>query len=238
MAVVAANEQAAAASDNARPPTEPTVDPQLLMAARRGDSKKLKELLRLKDEEEEDAHGHPMVAAAAPETVIVEVGPPPAAVRSASSLPAPAPLLDGVTIERDSLLHVVAACGDGEEFHRCARLIYHKHLADARNDKGDTPLHCAAGAGNARMISCLIDLVAGEGETSANEFLRRQNNSGETALHLAIRAAAAGGEKNKLACVDLLMAEDPELAAIPRDEEGASAVVLLPHCTWPSHWAK
>ncbi|KAF0906670.1 hypothetical protein E2562_012244 [Oryza meyeriana var. granulata] len=34
-----------------------------------------------------------------------------AAVRSASSLPAPTPLLDGVTIERDSLLHMVAACG-------------------------------------------------------------------------------------------------------------------------------
>jgi ankyrin repeat protein len=30
---------------------------------------------------------------------------------------------------------------------------------ETRNRGGDTPLHCAAAAGNANMISCLVDLI-------------------------------------------------------------------------------
>jgi hypothetical protein len=33
------------------------------------------------------------------------------------------------TIEGDSLLHVVAACGDGEDFLRCAKMIVHDYAA-------------------------------------------------------------------------------------------------------------
>ncbi|OEL26639.1 hypothetical protein BAE44_0012342 [Dichanthelium oligosanthes] len=142
------------------------------------------------------------------------------------------PLLDGVTIEGDSLLHVVAARGGGKKFLRCAKMIVREKkrkggaaamrlVLEARNNKGDTPLHCAAGAGKARMISCLVDLAAGGGgETAVKELLRKQNQCGETALHQAVRAT-----KNKKAAIDQLMAKDSELACIPH-EEGASPLYL------------
>ncbi|CAO2150953.1 unnamed protein product [Urochloa humidicola] len=143
---------------------------------------------------------------------------------------------DGVTIDGDSLLHVVAACGDSEEFHRCARMIARykektggaaskRQALEARNSNGHTPLHCAAGAGNGDMISCLADLAAGcsedEGDAAARAFVRLQDECGETALHLAVVHPAC----NKLSCVSILMAIDPELACITRGD-GASPLYL------------
>uniref|UniRef100_A0A0E0AJP7 Uncharacterized protein n=1 Tax=Oryza glumipatula TaxID=40148 RepID=A0A0E0AJP7_9ORYZ len=251
--VAAAYETAASDTDNARP--RAGVDPQLLMAARRGDSKLLEE--KLNDDR---------VEAAASEEAVVVVDvvpppprptpppPPPAAAdvipASSSSLPAapppppPPPLpLDGVTAEGDTLLHVVAECGDGLEFRHCARLIYdydrEKHLLDAPNGNGDTPLHCAAAAGNAEMISCLLDFAAPattEIYTEAEKkvaYLRVHNNRGETALHHAVRAAAAAAAGNKdkkelaLDCINRLMAADPQLAAIPLPNEKAASPLYL-----------
>ncbi|CAO1943989.1 unnamed protein product [Urochloa humidicola] len=143
---------------------------------------------------------------------------------------------DGVTIDGDSLLHVVAACGDSEEFLRCARMIARykdktggaaskRQALEARNSNGHTPLHCAAGAGNGDMISCLADLAAGcsedEGDAAARAFVRLQDECGETALHLAVVHPAC----NKLSCVSILMAIDPELACITRGD-GASPLYL------------
>ncbi|KAL6606444.1 hypothetical protein ACP70R_042097 [Stipagrostis hirtigluma subsp. patula] len=152
---------------------------------------------------EVNAQPAPTVVAAAQEEVVVD-GP-----TAPSSL---LQLLDGVTInEGDYLLHVVAACGDGNEFLRCARMIYrgNTRLLDARNNKGDTPLHCAAAAGNANMVSCLVALVT-NGETAAKEFVGTRNGCGETALLHAVRAASK-------ACIDKLMSVDPELACIPHE---------------------
>ena len=101
-------------------------------------------------------------------------------------------------MEGDSLLHVVAACGDTQEYLDCAKILVRNkkrkggagaaRLAlEARNRKGDTPLHCAAGAGNASMISCLVDLIANDttndeaGAPVKKAFLRMQNECGETA---------------------------------------------------------
>lgn len=255
MAVVGGVVVAAAyETDNARP--RPGVDPQLLMAARRGDSKLLEEkLVGLNDDRVEAAASEEAVVVV--DVVVVDVvpppprrtpppPPPPAAAdvipASSSSLPAaPPPPLDGVTAEGDTLLHVVAECGDGLEFRRCARLIYdtEKRLLDARNGRGDTPLHCAARAGNAEMISFLIDLAAasrdGKAATEAERkvaYLRVHNNRGETALHHAVRAVAtAAGRKGgriekQLDCIDRLIAEDAELAAIPPPSEKAAASPL------------
>ncbi|CAL5029022.1 unnamed protein product [Urochloa decumbens] len=228
MAVMAAGEtnQSAAASAHSRPPPELVLDPQLLMAARRGDSKRLKELLRFKHEDG-DEERHP---AAASEVVIVEVVPRqrhPAA--PATAPPTPPPLDHGVTLEGDTLLHVVASCGDGEEFLHCAKTIVRGNkdvaamrlLMEARNCKGDTALHCAAAAGNANMISCLLHRLADTGEAgAAKAFVRMQDGGGETALHKAVRAA-----KNKQkATVDQLMRVDSELACIPY--EGTSPLYL------------
>ncbi|KAL6606409.1 hypothetical protein ACP70R_042062 [Stipagrostis hirtigluma subsp. patula] len=175
------------------------------------------------------------VAVGAEQQVIEEVDPRPAApmdptVMAAAQVvvvDAPAApssllhLLDGVTSnEGNSLLHVVAAAGDAGEFHDCAKMIYHgkNGLLIARNNKGDTPLHRAAAAGNANMVSILVTLARSGGDTTATDLLRMRNECGETALHQAVRAAS-------IACIDNLMSEDSELACIPL-EDGASPLYL------------
>ncbi|BAT07433.1 Os09g0320801 [Oryza sativa Japonica Group] len=58
----------------------------------------------------------------------------------------------GLTLDSDqnSALHVVAASGDSQAYVECARMVYDqaRHLLGAANNNGDTPLHCAAAAGN------------------------------------------------------------------------------------------
>ena len=137
-------------------------------------------------------------------------------------------------MDGDSLLHVVAACGDGEEFIKCAKMIVRgkerkggaaakRLVLEARNSNGDTPLHCAAGAGNAEMISCLVALA---NTADAKAFVRIRNRCGETSLHQAIRAANNSADK-VLVCIDRLMSLDSKLACIPREgEEGASPLYL------------
>jgi hypothetical protein len=207
-AAAAPTTTASAAPDiNARPPV---LHPQLFVAARRGDIEGLKELLRLRNDG--DQQGGPAAATATTTAqVVLEVDRPPAAAPLLH-------LLDGVTRnEGDSLLHVVAACGGGggQDFLDCAKTIYRARsgLLVARNNRGDTPLHCAAGAGNAIMISCLVGLAAAEDEaTTMTEFLRMRNKCGETALHKAVRAGS-------MASMDELMSVDPELATVPSEAD-------------------
>ncbi|KAL6589841.1 hypothetical protein ACP70R_050200 [Stipagrostis hirtigluma subsp. patula] len=227
------------AAANARPPAAVLLDPKLLMAARRGDIDRLKELLQLNgDGGDEQAAGTvepTTVAVEAAQQVVVEVDPRPAApmdptvadaeeqvvaVDDAPAAPSSSgetstrlQLLDGVTSnEGNSLLHVVAAAGDGGDFLRCARIIYRgkSGLLTSRNNKGDTPLHCAAAAGNADMVICLVALAFSGGETAAMELLRMRTECGETALHKAVRAASTD-------CIDNLMSVDPELVYVPRE---------------------
>ncbi|KAF8666436.1 hypothetical protein HU200_053546 [Digitaria exilis] len=101
-------------------------------------------------------------------------------------------LLRGVTSDGDSALHVVAAAGDRDEHLRSASAIYGKarHLLEARNKAGSTPLHVAARARNVEMLSLLVRFAGEEeeGEERVRTLLRMQNEVGETALHGAIRA--------------------------------------------------
>ncbi|TVU19906.1 hypothetical protein EJB05_36088, partial [Eragrostis curvula] len=190
----------------------PAMHPKLLMAARLGDTQRLKDLL---------SEGR--VAAAHPDFIVpVEgVAPTPRPSAAAAEL-----LLQGVTVEGDSALHIVAACGDCEEFVASAKVIHDRagHLLGMPNRNGGTPLHRAARAGNARMVSHLIDLAkigGGEGHGGearlVTELLRAENKLRETALHEAVRVGNEG-------IVARLMAEDSELAAFPRD--GASPLYL------------
>jgi ankyrin repeat protein len=127
---------------------------------------------------------------------------------AAAAAPAASGLLDLITMEGDSLLHVVAACGDDEKFLDCAKLLFchYKDLLSARNNKGDTPLHCAAAAGNKKMVNCLVLLASGSETLEVKNLLRMLNECGETALHHAVRARSKG-------VVDQLMPEDPEQLA-------------------------
>uniref|UniRef100_A0A0E0LZZ2 PGG domain-containing protein n=1 Tax=Oryza punctata TaxID=4537 RepID=A0A0E0LZZ2_ORYPU len=137
-------------------------------------------------------------------------------------------ILDGVTsYDGDSALHVVAACGDTEDYLKCARMIYDKasYLLDAINRGMDTPLHCAARAGNIAMVSCLIELAAGDQQYyypgagwRVKDLLRKMNKHGETVLHGAIRS----GSKM---LVEKLLSEDPELVCV-RPLNGTSPLYL------------
>ncbi|CAL4998384.1 unnamed protein product [Urochloa decumbens] len=178
---------------------------RLLMAARIGDTQRLKDLLD--------------------QGSSVEVHHPDYAVRVEVPRASAATLLEDVTaVEGDSVLHVAAASGDGEEFLESAKVIHDRarHLLAKPNRNGDTPLHRATRAGNARMVSLLIDLAkTDEGirgrERLAKELVRSMNRLQETALHEAVRVGHGG-------MVIRLMEEDSELAVFPRD--GASPLYL------------
>jgi hypothetical protein len=115
---------------------------------------------------------------------------------------------------------VAAAC-DSKDYLKCAEIIHDKakHLLQEINKKGDTPVHCAARAGNCNMVSCLIEMAAGENDGGAvrHELLRKRNKVGGTALHSAIRSG-------NFQLIEMLIWEDPELACIPYD--GTSPLYL------------
>ncbi|KAL6591875.1 hypothetical protein ACP70R_049738 [Stipagrostis hirtigluma subsp. patula] len=131
--------------------------------------------------------------------------------------PDAASLLKGVTVEGDTALHVVAANGESDKFKSCADLIHDKdeHMLFARNNKGDTPLHCAARAGKSQMVLHLVGLASGNNRGEA--LLRKENDKNETALQEAIRI----GDSH---IVELLLEADQELACFPK--EGCSPMYL------------
>ncbi|KAM3406377.1 hypothetical protein ACQJBY_000455 [Aegilops geniculata] len=122
------------------------------------------------------------------------------------------------TAEENSLLHVVATDGDGHGYLKSAKVIHGKahRLLLARNRHGDTPLHCAARAGNRHMISCLIELAAGDGMARAMVGVR--NEDGRTALHEVIGS-------DDMQMVQALMAHDKELARVDASD-GTSPLFL------------
>lgn len=132
-----------------------------------------------------------------------------------------APLLEGVTIEGDTALHVLASHGDNPVFLECASIIYDraKHLLFTTNKNGDTPLHCAARAGKSHMVFHLINRTKDGDETDQTfkVLLRKENDRKETVLHDAIRV----GDDNM---VGDLMKMDPQLACFPK--QGISPLYL------------
>ncbi|KAF7087303.1 hypothetical protein CFC21_090502 [Triticum aestivum] len=143
----------------------------------------------------------------------------PAAYTIGSSATQP-PSLYTVTVGGDTLLHVVAAIhGDTEDSTKKASLVFDKapSLLFVQNSQGDTPLHCAARAGNIRMVSLLVDLANGQGVNNAKGLLETQNKNKQTALHEAVRS----GDNDM---VKLFMGVNPQLARFP--EQGTSPLYL------------
>lgn len=211
------------------------MDPELLTAARRGDIRLLRDLLKM-----EDGPAMPAPTAASAALVVVDVvvdGTATPTRPSGAGAGGRQSLLEGVTSRGDSPLHVVAAAsphprgGGDDDLLQCATAMYSKAkhlLVDRLNNDGDTPLHCAARAGNVRMVSHLISLAArggGDDEKSheaaaaatTRAVLRKQNGRKETVLHEAVRFA-------KEDMVEVLMSTDPELARIP--DVGTSPMYL------------
>lgn len=185
------------------------MDPQLLMAVRSGACKALENLLV--NHEEAAAESHLVIRmpeegasnTSSTSSDLAQQGQP------ANRPAAASPLLEGLTLDsdQDSALHVVATSGDGEQYVQCAEMIHGRarHLLGATNNRGDTPLHCAARAGHHAMVCRLISLAAHEGGAANGRILSTRNKLGETALHGAIR----GGNRM---VVERLVSEDPELA--------------------------
>uniref|UniRef100_A0A0D3H4U2 PGG domain-containing protein n=1 Tax=Oryza barthii TaxID=65489 RepID=A0A0D3H4U2_9ORYZ len=215
---------------NAIPAAPATMNPKLLMAARHGDIETLKRLLAVNTTQP-------------PPQVVLQVDRPAAAAPSAAANT----LLEGVTSEGDSALHVVAAaavaaaCGDDDDdvFLDCAGVIHGaaRHLIRARNSNGDTPLHRASRAGSVNMVRRLIAMAkdeAGDDDHDDHDdggerrrqraavelLLRAQNKRGETALHEAIRS------NSRDLVVDELLSHDTELARVPGEEGGTSPLYL------------
>ncbi|KAF7085684.1 hypothetical protein CFC21_089084 [Triticum aestivum] len=194
------------------------INPLLLLSARRGSWEALNALLQ-----REDARDPPMMIPTL-EFLELVAGGSGAQGRSAASAgrdveegvdqqpaasPAAGALLKGVTADGDTALHAVAGNGDCQNFLKYAGIVYDRDraLLFVQNHKGDTPLHCAARAGNSKMVSRLIDLAACEGDGRKLELLRMENKRQETALHEAVRFEDGGilGHKERL----LLDAADP-----------------------------
>ncbi|KAJ1274091.1 hypothetical protein BS78_05G036100 [Paspalum vaginatum] len=119
----------------------------------------------------------------------------------------------GVTVEGDTVLHLVAANGEAQNFLDCADFSIHgleKELLSKENNNGDTPLHFAARAGGTKMVSHLIALARARGDRIVRQLLRKVNKREETALHEAVRIGDGNIVKN-------LLEADRELACFPRN---------------------
>ncbi|KAM0885412.1 hypothetical protein ACQ4PT_030346 [Festuca glaucescens] len=232
------------------------INPLLLLSARVGSWKALKLLF-----DGEDPQDPPMMIPTKEFLASLAIGEEPAAAPDLEhGVPRPVflavgQLLQGVTPDGDSVLHAVAGSGDGENFLKYAAIIcgMDRDLLFTKNYNGDTPLHCAARAGNSKMVSRLIDLAGpgagGEHPDGKLKLLRMENKRHETALHEAIRiedgrildpkdrealfqADHATAEKIRdfvrqqkgMTIVKQLMAADPGLAKYPA--KGVSPLCL------------
>ncbi|KAF7092291.1 hypothetical protein CFC21_094791 [Triticum aestivum] len=191
--VMASNNQTSAPK-----PRSPVMDPRLLAAACSGSWQKLQSFLN-KQDRQTSSDGAIGSSAMQPASGDVE------ALRWES-------FLDGVTMDGDTFLHVMATNSDGDNLDEDGTIRKKAiSLLFVQNSQGDTPLHYAARAAKINMVSFLIDLARGEDQDTSRvkALLEMENMSKWTALHEAVCSG-----KNDI--VELLMKEDPELTSLPK----------------------
>jgi ankyrin repeat protein len=107
--------------------------------------------------------------------------------------------LQSATQLGDTVLHLLVSCGHDE----LALNVFQKDMSllQARNNKLETPLHCAARSRNKKFILNLIQLNS----NVVKEALALTNDNGDTAMHVAAKCGSRniGHELMKL---------DPEVA--------------------------
>lgn len=108
----------------------------------------------------------------------------------------------GVTPEGNTALHIVASLELAKEI--CEREI---SLLTAPNARLDTPMHCAARAGDHKMVSLLIEFAT-KGGIEAATVLKATNWEQNNALHEAAKYGHA------LVAKELLMQEDAGLTCM------------------------
>ncbi|KAG1368041.1 protein ACCELERATED CELL DEATH 6 [Cocos nucifera] len=160
---------------------------KLLEAARSGDKRILDELLRPKEFSSRAMVGE--IAIKIPEDATTQ--------EDTSGLL-------GVTLEGNTALHIVASRGHLE----IAEEICHKEISllAAPNTRLDTPLHCAARAGDDKMVSLIIQFVRDNG-IEARRVLRATNRDEDNALHVATKY-------DHVRVAKILIEEDVELASM------------------------
>ncbi|XP_037451123.1 ankyrin repeat-containing protein At5g02620-like [Triticum dicoccoides] len=179
-------------------PRSPVIDSRLLAVACSGSWKKLQSFLSGEDRQ---ISGDGAIGSSAMQPAF---GDEEALLRES--------FLEGVTMDGDTFLHVLATNSDGEDLNE-AGLIRRKvvSLLFTQNNTDDTPLHCAARAGNSKLVSFLIDLARGKDQDTSRvkELLETENKSKWTVLHEAVHSGNTD-------IVELLMKEDLELASLPK----------------------
>ncbi|XP_038988010.1 protein ACCELERATED CELL DEATH 6-like [Phoenix dactylifera] len=171
------------------------MNPKLLEAARSGNKNILDELLR------------PRAGASVGETALT--------VREDATTQEDISCILGVTQEGNTVLHIVASRGHLEIAKKiCCREI---SLLGVPNTRLDTPLHCAARAGDDKMVSLIIQF-AREGEIEERRVLRVRNRDEANALHEAAKY-------NHASMAKVLMDEDAKLASM-LNEAGMSPLYL------------
>ncbi|EHA8591567.1 receptor-interacting serine/threonine-protein kinase 4-like [Cocos nucifera] len=112
----------------------------------------------------------------------------------------------GVTLGGNTVLHIVASRG----YLELAKEICNKErsLLAATNMRRETPLHCAARAGNDKMVSLIIEVIHQVlNDIEARRVLRATNKNEDNALHEAAKY-------DHMHVAEILMEEDAELASM------------------------
>ncbi|CAD6256995.1 unnamed protein product [Miscanthus lutarioriparius] len=197
MVVVMAKQQAAASAEK---PHQGNMDPHLLALASSGSSGELQTLLN-------GEHGQTSGSSG------TDDGSLPIRRASDADTEANELILEGDTAEGDTALHVVAACGQGDNFCTRTREAKHLLLLEQKKDNRRGWWRWCLTRDERHALT-----TYGHGEDRTKELLRKENKHKETALHEAVRV----GNKD---IVDLLMGKDSELAGFP-EGIGASPMYL------------